>query len=106
MSRDQIGLAVAIIGCGIALITLTGCGQHDQHSASHGGAQNAVHTAAWYEAHPDVLRQDEKHCAGQSPSLGRAACQNVYSAESSLAAIEMEKAAAKNGAAGKPHNRR
>ena len=104
MTRITKRFAVASLGCGLVLATLCGCGRHDKHSASRAGDEPAVHTVAWYEAHPDVLRQDEKQCAGQSPSLDRAACQNVYSAESSLAAAEMQKAAAKNGAAGKPHN--
>ena len=104
MSRDTSGIARVVLCCGATLLTLTGCGKHDQRSASAGGNENAPHTVAWYEAHPDVLRKDDKLCAGQNPSLGRAACQSVYSAESSLAAVEMQNAAAKNGAADKPHN--
>ena len=103
MSRDTSGIARVILGCGAVLLTLTGCGKHDQRSASVGGNENVAHTVAWYEAHPDTLRKDDKLCAGQNPSLGRTACQNVYSAESGLAAIEMQKAAAKNGAADGPH---
>ncbi len=104
MLRITIGTASVVFVCAAVLPTLSGCEKHDQHSASHDGAENVVHTAAWYEAHPGALRTDEKRCAGQNPSLGRATCQAIYSAESSLAATEMEKAAAKNGAAGKPHN--
>lgn len=104
MSRVTSGIARMVLGCGAVVLMLTGCGKHDQRSASAGGNENAPHTVAWYEAHPDMLRKDDKLCAGQNLSLGRTACQNVYSAESGLAAIEMQKAAAKNSAADKPHN--
>jgi hypothetical protein len=55
-----------------------------------------VHTAAWYVAHPDILKQDEQRCAGDAASLPQAACQNAASADFQISEIDMKNAAAAN----------
>lgn len=65
-------------------------------------AMAPVHTANWYVAHPEVLKEDEKRCAGDAATLTMAACQNVASADARLSVIEMQKAAAANASAGLP----
>jgi hypothetical protein len=55
-----------------------------------------AHSAAWYVAHPDVLRKDEQRCAGDAATILRAACQNIASADAQLNVIEMRNAAAAN----------
>lgn len=59
-----------------------------------------VHSAAWYVAHPDVLHEDEKRCAGDATTMSLAACQNVASADAQLNVIEMRNAAGVNQDAG------
>jgi hypothetical protein len=58
-----------------------------------------IHTAAWYVAHPDILKQDEARCAGDAATMPQAACQNADSADSTISEMQMENAAAQNGAA-------
>jgi hypothetical protein len=61
-----------------------------------------AHSAAWYVAHPDVLREDEKRCAGDAATMSPAACQNTASADAQLNVIEMQNAAAANADAAPP----
>lgn len=53
-----------------------------------------VHSAAWYVRHPDVLKQDERRCAGNAEMMTPAACQNVASADAQLAGADYANAAA------------
>jgi len=60
-----------------------------------------IHTAAWYVAHPDVLKVDEQRCAGDAATLPQAACQNIASADAQVAGADYAKAAATlSGASG------
>jgi len=59
-----------------------------------------VHTANWYVTHPNVLKQDERRCAGDAATISRASCQNADSADEQLTQIEMQNAATENGASG------
>jgi hypothetical protein len=54
----------------------------------------AIHSAAWYVAHPEVLKVDEQRCAGDASAMTPAACQNVASADTQLAVADYAKAAA------------
>lgn len=90
--------------CGLAIlgmVALYGCNKHDDRSGA-GTDLGTVHSAEWYEAHPDTLKGDEKRCAGDAQSISQNACQNVYSAESSLGVKEMKDAADRNNAAPAP----
>lgn len=60
-----------------------------------------VHTAAWYVAHPDVLKADEARCGSDAASIPQAACQNTASADQQLLAAQLQQAAAANAAAAK-----
>ena len=53
-----------------------------------------VHSAAWYLRHPDILKQDERRCAGNAGMMTPAACQNVASADAQLASADYANAAA------------
>jgi hypothetical protein len=61
-----------------------------------------VYTAAWYVAHPDMLKADEQRCAGDALNIPQAACQNVASADAQLSGEDYAKAAAvlNSGASG------
>ena len=61
-----------------------------------------VHTATWYVAHPDILRLDEKKCAGDAAEMPPTVCQNVAAADAQLSVLQMQKAAAENAAASTP----
>jgi hypothetical protein len=65
---------------------------------------DTVHTADWYVAHPDVLKQDEGRCAGDAATISQASCQNVASADNQIGIVEMQKAAAQDGSSGKTGN--
>ena len=65
-------------------------------------ATPVVHSAAWYVAHPDVFREDEKRCAGNATTMSVATCQNVASADAQLNLIEMRNAATANQDAAPP----
>jgi len=54
----------------------------------------ATHSAEWYVEHPDVLKVDERRCAGDASTMTPAACQNVASADTQLAGADYAKAAA------------
>jgi len=55
---------------------------------------STIHSAEWYVAHPDVLKVDERRCAGDASTMTPAACQNVASADTQLAGADYAKAAA------------
>jgi hypothetical protein len=54
---------------------------------------------ARHVAHPDMLRADEKRCAGDAASISPAACENADHAAARLFVKEMQKAADANGKA-------
>jgi hypothetical protein len=102
------GLTIKVVA-GVALI-IAGTGSVvfvSHHGRGSGGPQAfeltppapVIHTAAWYVANPDVLKQDEARCAGDAATLPQAACQNADSADSTISEMQMENAAAQNGAA-------
>lgn len=98
-------VVVALIGGGVAayMIRTPTPGRHYTQPSTPlviPPAAAPVHTADWYVAHPQVLKEDEKRCAGNAASLSMAACQNVASADARLGVIEMQKAAAANASAG------
>jgi len=100
---------------GIAIVVIVAAGGatlffHDNRSVLfHSGSGvsltvsgDADHTANWYIAHPDILKQDEGRCAGDATRISQAACQNVASADNQLGMFEMQKAAAQDGSTDKP----
>jgi hypothetical protein len=89
--------SVAIYASALVML-LHGCDKAPKGAADTGGADLA-HSTAWYQAHPDAVRADEKRCAGEAPSLSREACQNLYAAENALGVQEMQDAARRNNAA-------
>lgn len=104
------GVAIVVVGAGLVLLIGHSSGPKTpviQPSAGSSttivepsGTASApvVHTADWYVAHPDVLKEDEKKCAGDASVMPQAACQNVSSADARLTALEMQKAADENAA--------
>lgn len=96
----KVGIAViaVVLGGGAILII----GHQGQRSGEPAVVRSSlppetIHTAAWYVEHPDVLKQDEARCAGDAATMPQAACQNAYSADSTISETEMENAAAQNG---------
>jgi hypothetical protein len=100
-----IGILVAVLGGGAGIIVL----YHNPSATSSSSSSTdvlipivpaEVHTANWYVAHPDILKQDEMRCAGDAATISQAACQNAYSADEQRTQTDMQKAAAENGADG------
>jgi hypothetical protein len=99
-SKIVIVVVLMLVGGGAVLYLGHRGNQNGQPAAFEiAPEQSAVHTADWYVAHPDVLHQDEKRCAGDAATLSPAACQNVASADARLNVIEMQNAAAVNASA-------
>lgn len=90
------GIAVLLVGAGLVIFI-----GHNSQPEPPGKITTitvpAIHTADWYVAHPDVLKEDEHKCAGDASSMSAAACQNASSADARLSVIEMRNAAASNG---------
>lgn len=104
-AKVSIGILVAILGGGAGIIVLYHNSSPTSASSSSTDAlipivPAEVHTANWYVAHPDILKQDEMRCAGDAATISQAACQNAYSADEQRTQIDMQKAAAENGANG------
>ncbi len=103
-SRIAIGAAIIVVGSGAVLFIAHQGWRHTSPVQPLASAvivvPPVVHTAAWYVAHPNILKQDEQRCAGDAATIPRAACQNVASADAQIAAGVFAKAAAQNGAAG------
>jgi hypothetical protein len=104
-TKISIGILIAVLGGGASIIGL----YHNPSATSSTSSSTdvlipmmsaEVHTASWYVAHPDILKQDEMRCAGDAATISRAACQNAYSADEQRTQIDMQKAAAENGANG------
>jgi hypothetical protein len=98
-SKIAIGSLIVIAGCGgLYLVVVQG------HSGSSIIDRQSVevpallppriHSAAWYVKHPDILKQDERRCAGDAGTMTPAACQNVASADAQLAGADYATAAA------------
>ncbi|MHB1302601.1 MAG: hypothetical protein ACYCZB_03880 [Acidiphilium sp.] len=108
-SQIIIGSLIIIGGCGALYLVVDH--SHSNRSIgfssieiSTGNLSPEVHSAAWYVRHPDVLKQDERHCAGNAGMMTPAACQNVASADAQLAGADYAKAAAAfNAPAGQPN---
>lgn len=104
-NRIAIGAVIITAGCGAVLFIA-----HESRrpvssalappASVEFAAPPSVHTASWYVAHPDILKQDEQRCAGDAATMSQAACQNVASADAQVAAGDYAKAAAQNNAAG------
>ncbi|MBU6418765.1 MAG: hypothetical protein KGQ79_03460 [Proteobacteria bacterium] len=101
-------LAIAIGGGAVILISYNNRSPRSVSAppaiAADSIPMEPVHTAAWYVTHPDVLRQDEKRCAGDAASISPAACENAQSADLQLSINDMKNAAAANAAAGNDQN--
>jgi hypothetical protein len=93
------GFLIVISGCG-ALYLVVDRSQSDGSIASPSTEMSPVslspevHSAAWYVGHPNVLKRDERRCAGNAEMMTPAACQNVASADAQLAGTDYENAAA------------
>ena len=102
ISSSKIILSITLILIGSGVVIYLG---HESNNIGQpttlelAPQSSGAHTADWYVAHPDVLHQDEKRCAGDAATMSPAACQNVTSADARLNVIEMQKAAASNAAA-------
>ena len=99
-------IGLAIIGIGTAAGMVVIAVDHTGHPAgtsvgSIPAPPPVVHTADWYVAHPDVLKEDDARCAGDAASIPQAACQNAATADQRLLASQLGQAAAANAAAGK-----
>lgn len=92
---------LAIVVCGTGLVMFVGHQVQEEKSQGTIAAATApvIHTADWYVAHPGVLKVDEHRCAGDASSMTPAACQNAASADARLTVLQMQNAAAANGAA-------
>jgi hypothetical protein len=101
--RIAIAAVLILIGGGLAVYILNWPGNVAKPPALEAPpSRPIVHSAAWYVAHPDILHEDERRCAGDAATISRAACQNVASADAQLNVIEMQNAAAANGDAAPP----
>ena len=98
-SQIIIGSLIIIGGCGALYLVV----EHSHSGRSTGSLSTEispanlppeVHSAAWYVRHPDVLKQDERRCAGNAEMMTPAACQNVAAADVQLAGADYAKAAA------------
>ena len=99
ISQIMIGSLIIIGGCGALYLVV----EHSHSGRSTGSLSTEispanlppeVHSAAWYVRHPDVLKQDERRCAGNAEMMTPAACQNVAAADVQLAGADYAKAAA------------
>jgi hypothetical protein len=61
----------------------------------------AVHTPAWYEAHQDVLTQDDHTCQSQGANVSSAMCENVAIAAQFVGAQNFQNALNNSSASGK-----
>ncbi len=94
----MLGVAiVAVVSAGVVAVTI------DQNHEARENKKIVVtssiehaHSASWYVAHPDTLKQDGHRCAGDATAISSAVCQNVASAESTIGAAEMKSVAAEN----------
>ncbi len=107
-SRLQIIIGLAVIIAGTGVIVGVDFNLRSSRNAASGQAgistpTATVHTASWYVAHPVIAKMDEARCGDNAPSISRAACQNVESAEEQLLADEMHQAAMSNSAVAKPN---
>jgi hypothetical protein len=94
------GVVLIIAGAGsVVFVSHHGRGSGEPQVFESVPPAPVIHTAAWYVAHPDVLKQDEARCAGDAATIPQAACQNADSADSTISEMQMENAAAQNGAA-------
>jgi len=88
------GFSILVLGAAVVVLIGHSQGPKAPHvEPPPSGATPVVHTADWYVAHPEVLKEDEKKCAGDASEISAAACQNASSADARLSAIEMQKAA-------------
>ena len=103
-------IGIGIVGVGIAAAVIVVAVNHSgqQNTASTveinpppGTPPQAVHTADWYVAHPDVLKADDARCGGDAASIPQAACQNAASADQRILAAQLGQAAAANASAAK-----
>ena len=99
-TKVLIGIIAIVVGAGgVVLIS------HQGHNWGQSGAMlnlpstSTAHTEAWYVAHPDIAKQDEERCGGDSASLPQADCQNDASAEEELLVKQLQTQAATNSAA-------
>ena len=95
------GGAVAIVIFGGAIVAIHTANEpsHVTSPATTQFTPPVVHTTAWYVAHPDVLKADERRCAGDAASIPQAGCQNASAADAQLSAADYANAAASNGGA-------
>ena len=84
----------------VAVLSVYGCNKHSDQGGGSGSSTQEVRSVEWYQSHPEDLKADEGKCASEAPTLTRNACQNVYSAETTLGVKEMEDAAHNNAARG------
>jgi hypothetical protein len=109
-SQIIIGLLIIIGGCGALYLVVDNShfGRSTGSSSTEISPVNLppeVHSAAWYVRHPDVLKQDERRCAGNAEMMTPAGCQNVTSADAQLASADYSKAAAAfNASSGQPNS--
>jgi hypothetical protein len=108
-----VGLLVIALGSGAVFVISHNQAPSASTSTSPAGQTPItesvnVHTASWYVAHRDVLKQDEMRCAGDAGRISQAECQNAASADEQLTQIDMQNAAAGNATddkTGTPHGK-
>ena len=95
--KIAIAVVLMLIGSGLAVYIRNRPADVAKSAALEAAPPPPIaHSAAWYVAHPDVLREDEKRCAGDAATILCAACQNIASADAQLNVIKMRNAAAAN----------
>ena len=98
-AKIAIGLVIILAGGGAVILFSNLSPSHKagppvESVVNPGPPPPIVHSAAWYVAHPDVLKTDEQRCAGDAATMTQAACQNAASADAQLAGADYAKAAA------------
>ncbi len=106
LTSFNIIIASVIIGVGSGAVIVIAGSDRDSLAPAAPSAPDAVHTTAWYVAHPDIAKQDEARCGNNAATISEAACQNDASAENQLLENELGNAAAVNSAASNNQNQK
>lgn len=101
-----VGIVVVGIAAGSALIMMRSAHKRQVNGPASAvsvivAPTEAVHTADWYVAHPDILKADDAKCGGDAGSISPAACQNAATADQRLLSLQLQQAGAANASAGK-----
>lgn len=87
-SRILIGVAIVCAGGGLAVFVV----ENGRHPSPPVPPISILHTADWYLAHPDVLKNDATKCDRNDGELPQPACENVDAAQSRLAPSQLQAA--------------